>query len=121
VWVTAATNENAMGLMDRHPLGDAAYLVQLERDRGAQPEPAGRGETAATRERNFQAEIDTSAEAVKFGRASYNSFNIAVTRARHEVVVFTNTVPGLRQAVLSVEHRGEQTRHEDQPPLHQVG
>jgi conjugative relaxase-like TrwC/TraI family protein len=105
VWVTAVTNENAMGLMDRHPLGDAAYLAQLERERGAQPAPAGKGEAPATRERNFQSEIDTSAEAAQFGRASYNSFNVAVTRARHEVVVFTNSVPGLKQAVLSVDEK----------------
>ena len=112
VWVAAATNERAMGLMDRHPLGDAKYLAQLERERVTQPEPAGRSEPPATRERNFQSEIDTSAEAAKFGRASYNSFNVAVTRARHEAVVFTNSVPGLRQAVLSVDEKTSTVENE---------
>jgi len=98
-WVAALTNDRAMRLMDRHPLKDPEYLRQVKSERV--PEPAGR----VTVERNFQAEIDARGEAEQFGRASYNAFNVAVTRARHAAMVFTNSLAGLKQAVLSVDEK----------------
>lgn len=38
-----------------------------------------------------------------FGRTSYNALNVAVTRARFEARVFTNSVEGLTRAVQTVE------------------
>jgi conjugative relaxase-like TrwC/TraI family protein len=98
-WVTAVTNERAMRLMDHHPLRNSEYIQRITGE-NMKMEPAKGGV-----ERNFQAEIDTRAEAERYGRASYNSFNVAITRARHEAVVFTNSVVGLKQAVLSVDEK----------------
>jgi len=98
-WVTALTNDRAMRLMDSHPLKDPGYLRQVKTEQ--LKEPAGRG----TVERNFQAEIDTGGEAERFGRVSYNAFNVAVTRARHEAMVFTNSLAGLKQAVVTVDDK----------------
>ena len=106
-WVTALTNDRAMRLMDRHPLRlmdrhplkDPEYLRQVKIEQVK--EPAGRG----TVERNFQAEIDTRGETERFGRASYNAFNVAITWARHGAMVFTNSLPGLKQAVVSVDEK----------------
>ena len=99
VWVTALTNDRAMRLLDRHPLNlkNPEYLRQVQT--GQVNKPIGRGAV----ERNFQAEIDTRGEAERFGRASYNAFNVAITRARHGAMVFTNSLPGLKQAVVSVD------------------
>jgi conjugative relaxase-like TrwC/TraI family protein len=105
-WVTAATNDQAMKLMDRHPLNDSEYFAQLAREFAGvtekKPEPV---QKTGPGDGNAEAEIDTTTEAAKFGRASYNTFDVALTRARHEAVVFTNSVSGLKKAVLSVDEK----------------
>jgi conjugative relaxase-like TrwC/TraI family protein len=98
-WVTAATNDRALALMDHHPLRDPGYTGRIRAECCKAPA------VAAALERNFQAEIDSKADAEKFGCASYNSFNVAVTRARHDAMVFTNSVAGLKQAVLTVDEK----------------
>jgi hypothetical protein len=107
-WITGVTNDRAMGLMDHHPLKDATYSAQLKTE-FAEPSGPGPGPGAvkkqAAGERNFQAEVDTTADAEQFGRASYNAFNVAITRARYEAMVFTNSVSGLQKTVLSVDEK----------------
>jgi hypothetical protein len=88
-----------MQLMDRHPLKDPEYLRQVKIEQVK--EPVRRG----TVERNFQTEVDTGGEAEHFGRASYNAFNVAITRARHAAMVFTNSLAGLKQAVVLVDEK----------------
>lgn len=103
-WVTSVTNEKAMGLMTDHPLKDPHYLDHLRETLGKegvfQPPPVpGEGE------RNYTTAIDTAAEVDRFGRASFNSFNVAITRARYEGAVYTNSLPGLKKAVQVVDSK----------------
>lgn len=101
-WVTAATNDSALRLMTEHPLRDQRYLARLAES--LQREHAPEVTTAPTAgERNYSAAIDSGADAARFGRASYNSFNVAITRARHEAMVFTNSVTSLRRAIQTVD------------------
>jgi len=102
-WVTPAANEMARQLMDRHPLKNPEYIAQFNKEFAApekKPDLAPKTGPGAV-----QAEIDTSAEAAQFGRATYNAFNVALTRAKYQAVVFTNSVPGLKKAVLSVDEK----------------
>lgn len=99
-WVTAATNDSALHLIPGHPLKDRQYLEHLKTFRREQPSPPPGPE-----ERSYTAEIDTMADTIKYGRASYNSFNVAVTRARHEAAVFTNSIPGLRNSIQVVDQK----------------
>lgn len=98
-WVTAATNDRSLALMDHHPLCDPGYTGRLKMECSKVPD-AGAGI-----ERTYQAEIDTGIESEKFGRASFNAFNVAVTRARYDAMVFTNSVAGLKKAVLTVDQK----------------
>lgn len=108
VWISAVTNERAMGLTDRHPLKDPAYLARLTREFAPEPgkrqESSGRLEAGSV-ERNHQTEIDSAAESARFGRASYNNLNVALTRSRYEVELYTNSLTGLKRAVLSVDQK----------------
>lgn len=104
-WVASATNESAVRLMDRHPLKDAAYVRQLKELAAGELAAFKPVRERATGERNFQTEVDSTLDAEKFGRASYNVFNVAITRARHEAMVFTNSVTGLEKAVQSVDEK----------------
>ncbi|UPU37865.1 relaxase domain-containing protein [Geomonas paludis] len=101
-WVATVTNDRAFHLMSTHPLRDQRYLAQLKNDlvqAKAQPEtPAAAIQTGTPR-----AEIDTTADNERYGRASYNLFNVALTRSRYDAAVFTNSVPGLKQAVQVID------------------
>ena len=103
-WVTAVTNDRAISLMTAHPLRDQRYLAQLEDSFGREKMP-GPAAVQKPLERNYRTAIDTSIDAERFGHASYNSFNVAMTRARYEARIFTNSVSGLRKAVQVLDEK----------------
>ncbi len=103
-WVTTVTNDRALNLMRNHPLRDKRYLAQLKDDlvQTGQQKPAPAPQSKYDMPR---AEIDSTAETERYGRASYNLFNVSLTRSRYEASVFTNSVPGLKQAVQVIDRK----------------
>lgn len=89
--------------LNRYPHLDHAYAVTIHKSQGSTVEhsiwfapvrkggvePDEFGEDAAPRE--------------SFGRASYNAFNVAVTRAQYGATVFTNSVADLAREVEQVD------------------
>lgn len=105
VWFAAATNDRAVQLMDRHPLKDPGYTARLKLE-------CVRGEPGVpSPERNYRAELDVQAMAERYGRVSFNAFNVAVTRARYDTMVFTNSIAGLKEAVLVVDEKTSTVDH----------
>lgn len=100
-WVTAAVNDRAMEIMSGHPLKDRNYLTHIREELKVSPPGPAPSPPVATGA--VRAEIDTGQDAERYGRASYNLFNIALTRPKHEATVFTNSLPGLKKAVQAVD------------------
>jgi conjugative relaxase-like TrwC/TraI family protein len=107
-WVTSATNDKAAELMDQHPLKDAEYLEHLQgvvsKGLNETADPDGK-EIIGDDNGGKKAELDSSAELEKFGRASANALNVAVSRARDEAHVMTNTFDGLEKAAQAVDEK----------------
>ena len=101
-WVATVTNDRVFHLMPHHPLRDQRYLAHLKEDLLDAKQQATTP-TPTSQAVNSRVEIDSTAEAERYGRASYNLFNVALTRSRYEAAVFTNSVPGLKQAIQRVD------------------
>ncbi|MBJ6749919.1 MobF family relaxase [Geomonas anaerohicana] len=100
-WVATVTNDRAFNLMTTHPLRDQRYLTQLKDDLAqAKRQPTN---SAPIQPDHPRAGIDSTAETERYGRASYNLFNVALTRSRYDAAVFTNSVPVLKQAVQVID------------------
>ena len=111
VWVTAITNDRAMDLMNEHPLRDQEYLAYLKESLATEsPAPSVESGSAPL------AEIDSKAQTERFGRTSYNAFNIALTRSRSEAAVFTNSWNGLIKGVGMVDLKTSTVKEAGQRP-----
>uniref|UniRef100_C6DZ94 Conjugative relaxase domain protein n=1 Tax=Geobacter sp. (strain M21) TaxID=443144 RepID=C6DZ94_GEOSM len=101
-WVTAAVNDRAMGIMSGHPLRDQGYLNHL-REQFVKERPPGT--PLPVDSPTVHAEIDSTIDVERYGRASYNLLNVALTRSRYQTTVFTNSLEGLDQAVQTVDQK----------------
>jgi conjugative relaxase-like TrwC/TraI family protein len=89
---------------------DHAYAVTIHKSQGATVDHSII--FAAVRpegERTGETEIEPPDDG-RYGRASYNSLNVAVTRARFETRVFTNSVEGLARSVEEVDQKSSALR-----------
>ncbi len=89
--------------LNRYPHVDHAYAVTIHKSQGATVEHAiwfAPVRTGGVEHGEFGEE---TAPRESFGRASYNAFNVAVTRAQYGATVFTNSLADLAREVEQVD------------------
>lgn len=88
--------------LNRYPHLDHAYAVTIHKSQGSTVEhsiwfaPVRTGGVE-------RGEFEAGAPKESFGRASYNAFNVAVTRAQYGATVFTNSLADLAREVERVD------------------